>query len=73
MNNASMRAEYDAELARCNWNINDAREALECAVGMRDWNGVKKYASQLQEWEAKRYTCVRIYESSFPSVWEKRP
>jgi hypothetical protein len=67
------KAERDMEVARCDWNINDAREALECAVGLRDWDGVKKYADQLKEWEAKRYTCIRIYEASFPSVWEKRP
>lgn len=44
----------DDELKKCDWNINDAKEALECAVGMRDWEGVKKYANQIQEWEAKR-------------------
>ena len=43
-------------LAQCDWNIKDAIEALECAVSMKSWIGVMKYATQLQAWEAKRYS-----------------
>lgn len=36
------------EIKRLAWNISDAKEALQCAVGMGDWRGVIKYAEQLK-------------------------
>jgi hypothetical protein len=46
------------EIAKADWNIKDAHEAMECAIGMRDWEGVQKYAKQLREWDSKRYSIV---------------
>jgi len=44
----------NATLESCDWNIQDARAALQCAVGMESWDAVIKYAEQLKAWEAKR-------------------
>jgi len=40
-----------AAIARINWNINDAHEALDCASSMCAWDNVLKYVNQLKELE----------------------
>lgn len=52
MATSKTRAEWQAQLA---YNQKDAIEALANAVGMRDWNGVIKYAKQLQVLDRKFY------------------
>ena len=48
------RSRTQAEwLAALRWNIKDATEALTNAVGMKDWEGVVKYARQIQALERK--------------------
>jgi hypothetical protein len=38
-------------IARINWNINDAHQALDCASSMSAWDNVIKYANQLKALE----------------------
>jgi hypothetical protein len=48
MDNLPARAEtHQEKIARLEWNIKDAKEALTCAMDMHDWDGVIKYAYQL--------------------------
>lgn len=51
------QSEYFASL---DWNIKDAKEALRAALSMENWNGVIKYAKQLQVLEEKRYRATRV-------------
>lgn len=47
-------------LARIDWNINDAIEALHNAVSMRDWRGVEKYTAQIKKLEALRWKAENV-------------
>lgn len=40
-------------VASLRWNIKDAKEALEAALSMHRWDGVIRYARQLQTLETK--------------------
>ena len=42
------------------WNIVDATEALHCAIDLRDWDGVRKYAGQIQDLDRRKYNAVRL-------------
>jgi hypothetical protein len=46
-------------IARIVWNINDAKEALENALDMSNWDGVIKYANQLKELDSRLYDAER--------------
>ena len=37
------------------WNIKDAHEALVCAISMRNWGNVCKYAEQLKVLDERLY------------------
>ena len=39
---------HASRLASLRWQASDAHDALTIAVGRRDWQGVAKYAAQLQ-------------------------
>lgn len=41
-------------IAALDWNIQDAREALQCAFAMNDYRGVRKYAAQLEALNDRR-------------------
>lgn len=53
------QAEYIADI---DWNIRDATEALNNAVGLKDWRGVKKYADQITALEHKRWRADALGE-----------
>lgn len=46
---------WDVEIHRTKWNRKDAEEALVCAIGMRDWDGVIKYSEQLKVLDAQLF------------------
>ena len=45
------RLTRDENIARIEWNIRDATEALHNAVSMRNWAGVRKYTAQIEKYE----------------------
>ena len=45
-------------LESIDWNITDAKQALACAVALENWEGVIKYAHQLQALEEKRFRLI---------------
>lgn len=50
----------DTRLASLRYNRDDAHEALLAALSMRDWNGVVKYAKQVQAYEQKLATVEAV-------------
>lgn len=44
------RVSKETNIARLEWNIRDAKEALVNAVGMNDWAGVRKYTAQIEQY-----------------------
>jgi hypothetical protein len=42
-------------LAVLEWNMRDAEQALSCAVSMRDWTGVTKYAGQIRKLQERHF------------------
>ena len=48
--------EAKEKLTSLDWNIQDAKEALACALDMGDWDGCIKYANQLKTLEYQRVT-----------------
>lgn len=64
--------ETDAKLKSLDWNIQDAKEALTCAVGMGDWDGCIKYANQLKALEYQRVTLTAPIPFS-TGQWVKSP
>ena len=60
MNNLPSRSETPQEcLHRLDWNINDAKEAMQNAIGMKDWDGVIKYANQIKALERLRFDAMK--------------
>jgi hypothetical protein len=49
-------ADPSDRLRSLDWNIQDAKDALACAVDMGNWDGVIKYANQLKSLESQRFT-----------------
>lgn len=44
------------KLRSLDWNIQDAKDALACALDLGDWDGCIKYANQLKSLESQRFT-----------------
>ena len=38
------------------WGIQDAKDALQCAVSLGAWDGVIKYANQIKDMERELYS-----------------
>lgn len=65
-----MPVSHEERVSQIDWNINDAKEALQCAVGMGAWDGVIKYANQLKDLERERFDLVSLRERSlYISPW----
>ena len=65
-----MPVSHEDQLGQIDWNINDAKQALECAVGMSAWDGVIKYATQLKDLTRQRFDLVSAHERRhYVSPW----
>lgn len=62
----------DDKLRSLDWNIQDAKDALACAVDMGNWDGVIKYANQLKSLESQRFTLTSP-EPFTTGQWKNAP
>ena len=60
------------KLRSVDWNIQDAKDALACALDMGDWDGCIKYANQLKALEYERVTLTAPIPFS-TGQWVKSP
>lgn len=64
---------HASRLASLRWQASDAHDALTIAVGRRDWQGVAKYAAQLQALDREVHRMEKPTMATFVRMAEHAP